>query len=45
MTPVVTGGAITVISTVEVAAVQGPAPSGSLVVKVNVTVPLVMLGV
>ena len=39
------GAAVTVITTVEVAAAQGPAPSGSSVVKVNVTVPLVMLGV
>ena len=36
---------VTVITTTEVAAIQGPAPSGSLVVKVKVTVPLVMLGV
>jgi hypothetical protein len=36
---------LTVISTVETAAEQGPAPSGSLVVSVNVTVPLVMEGV
>ena len=43
--PVVTGGAITVISTVDTVAEQGPAPSGSLVVSVSVTVPLVMLGV
>ena len=33
----------TVITTVETAATQGPAPSGSLVVKVSVTVPLVYL--
>ena len=31
--------------TVEAAAVHGPAPSGSFVVSVNVTVPLVILGV
>ena len=37
--------AFTVITTVEVPAVQGPVPSGSLVVNVNVTLPLVILGV
>ena len=43
---VVTAGlSFTVITTVDIAAVQGPAPSGSLVVNVRVTVPLVMLGV
>ena len=31
---------VTVMVRVEVAATQGPAPSGSFVVKVNVTVPL-----
>ena len=35
----------TVMITVEDAAAQGPPASGSLVVNVNVTVPLVMLGV
>src|SRR5438128_11951119 len=35
----------TVITTVEVAAVHGPAPSGSFVVNVSVTVPLVIAGV
>ena len=35
----------TVITTVEVAAVHGPAPSGSFVVKVSVTVPVVIDGV
>ena len=35
----------TMITTVEVAAEQGPVPSGSLVVNVNVTVPLAILGV
>ena len=35
--------ALTVITTVETASVQGPA--GSSVVKVSVTVPLVILGV
>lgn len=39
------GAGSTVITTVLVAAVHGPAPSGSLVVKVNVTVPPVILGV
>lgn len=39
------GKAFTVMITVEVAAVHGPAPSGSFVVSVNVTFPLVMLGV
>src|SRR5688572_21989469 len=39
------GAWLTVITTVEVAAVHGPAPSGSLVVKVSVTVPLAILGV
>lgn len=38
-------GAFTVITTVEETAEQGPLPSGSLVVKVNVTLPLDMLGV
>ena len=37
--------AFTVITTVETAGVQGPAPSGSFVVKVSVTVPLAILGV
>jgi hypothetical protein len=37
--------AFKVITTVEVAAEQGPVPSGSFVVSVNVTVPLVMEGV
>ena len=36
---------LAVISTVEVAGKQGPAPSGSFVVKVSVTVPLPILGV
>ena len=35
----------TVITTVEIAGVQGPAPSGSFVVKVSITVPLAILGV
>ena len=35
----------TVITTVDVAAVHGPAPSGSFVVKVRVTVPVVIDGV
>ena len=35
----------TVITMVETAAVQGPAPSGSFVVNVSVTVPVVILGV
>jgi hypothetical protein len=39
------GEAVTVMTTVETAAMQGPAPSGSLVVSVRVTVPLLMLGV
>lgn len=39
------GAVLTVTTTVEVAAVQGPAPSGSFVVKVRVTFPLAMLGV
>lgn len=39
------GAGSTVITTVLVAAVHGPAPSGSLVVSVNTTVPLVILGV
>ena len=37
--------AFTVITTVEIAAVHGPAPSGSFVVNVRVTFPLVILGV
>ena len=41
---VATGKAFTVITTVETAAAHGPAPSGSLVVKVNVTFPLVIVG-
>ena len=44
--PGVTVAAVfTVITTVETAAEQGPAPSGSFVVKVNVTFPLVIVGV
>ncbi len=39
------GLGFTVITTVDVAAVQGPAPSGSLVVKVSVTLPLAIVGV
>ena len=39
------GSGFTVITTCDVAAVQGPPPSGSFVVKVRVTVPLVILGV
>jgi hypothetical protein len=38
-------GALTVIVTVDDAAVQGPVPSGSFVVNVKVTVPLVIEGV
>jgi hypothetical protein len=37
--------AFTVMRTVDVAAVQGPVPSGSFVVKVRVTVPLEIPGV
>ena len=39
------GKAFTVIIKFDVVALQGPAPSGSFVVSVNVTVPLAMLGV
>lgn len=39
------GAGSTVITTVLIAAAQGPAPSGSLVVNVSITVPLVILGV
>ena len=35
----------TVITTVEIAPVHGPAPSGSFVVSVSVTVPVVIVGV
>ena len=35
-----TGGEFTVNTTVDIAAEQPPAPSGSLLVKVNVTVPV-----
>ena len=38
-------GGFTVITTVETAAGQGPAPSGSFVVRVNVIVPLGIDGV
>ena len=39
------GKAFTVIITFDVVALQGPAPSGSFVVNVSVTFPLVILGV
>jgi len=39
------GRSLTVITTVAIAAPQGPVPSGSSVVKVSVTMPLVILGV
>ena len=42
---VIVGNAFTVITTVDVAAAHGPAPSGSFVVNVRVTVPFAMLGV
>ena len=42
---VANGDAITVIITVETAAVHGPAPSGSFVVSVKVTGPLGIPGV
>ena len=41
----VVGVADTVMMTLDDTAVHGPAPSGSSVVRVNVTVPLVMDGV
>ena len=39
------GSGLTVITTVEVAAVHGPTPSGSFDVSVSVTVPVVIDGV
>jgi hypothetical protein len=39
------GAAFTVMVTFDVAAAQGPAPSGSFVVSVSTTEPLVILGV
>ena len=42
---VIVGAGFMLIVTVDVAGPQGPAPSGSFVVKVNITEPLVMLGV
>jgi hypothetical protein len=39
------GAGLTVIVTAELAATHGPAPSGSLVVKVSIIVPVVMDGV
>ena len=39
------GNGLTVMTTVEIATVHGPTPSGSLVVRVRVTDPLVILGV
>ena len=39
------GTGFTVMTTVLVAALQGPAPSGSFVVSVSVTVPLAIVGV
>jgi hypothetical protein len=44
VTPIV-GSGLTTRTTWEVAAAQGPPPSGSLVVSVSVTLPLVILGV
>lgn len=42
---VIGGEGFTVITTCEVAATQGPVPSGSFVVNVRVTLPVVILGV